>query len=225
MNISHKNKVIWWAPEESGEKTMSEILKNYDFLVINDKNDNVILSGSNYDHFVTKSEEFPDYKVICTVKNPYRRVFSLFLRFNLNNSIVKKSDLLTLNEQFNEFIDKIIISDKLRVKVLVLLDKEYPEMMYLKKWVFDDKIPDYFVREECFDEDIKNINFITDFEVKKHKLNDDSYDYKTMYDLKSAKKVYHLYKKHFYLCDYNPFSFTHNELTKDEKISFLHDTL
>jgi hypothetical protein len=46
-----------------------------------------------------------------------------------------------------------------------------------------------------------------------------------MYDLKSAKKVYHLYKKHFYLCDYNPFSFTHNELTKDEKISFLHDTL
>ena len=225
MNISHKHKVIWWAPEESGEKKMSEILKNYDFLVINDKNYNVILSGLNYDHFVTKSGQLPDYKVICTIKNPYRRVFSLFLRFILDNSKVKKIDLPILKEQFNEFIDKIIISDKLRVKVMLLLDKEYPEMMYLKKWVFDDKMPDYFIREEFFDEDIKKLDFITNFEVITHKLNDDSYDYKTMYDFMGAKKVYHLYKKHFFLCDYNPISFTYNELTKDEKISFLHNIL
>ena len=36
MNISHENKVIWWALEESGEDEMSKILKNYGFYTEND---------------------------------------------------------------------------------------------------------------------------------------------------------------------------------------------
>ena len=37
MNISHENKVIWWALEESGEEEMSKILDNYEFIVENDE--------------------------------------------------------------------------------------------------------------------------------------------------------------------------------------------
>ena len=37
MNISHENKVIWWALEESGEDEMSKILENYGFHVENDE--------------------------------------------------------------------------------------------------------------------------------------------------------------------------------------------
>ena len=33
-----------------------------------------------------------------------------------------------------------------------------------------------------------------------------------MYEYETAKRVYHLYKKHFYLSDYDPFSFTTKEL-------------
>jgi len=44
-----------------------------------------------------------------------------------------------------------------------------------------------------------------------------------MYDFDVAKRVYVFYKKHFYMCGYDPFSFTTEILTDDEKISFLHD--
>ena len=100
---------------------------------------------------------------------------------------------------------------------------ETPDMKYLEKWVFDDRIPDYFVRIEHFYEDLSKIEFIGDVEPKKGLLYEDLYDYRTMYDYNNAKKVYHLYKKHFYLCDYDPFSFTNENLTKEDKISFLHD--
>jgi hypothetical protein len=56
-------------------------------------------------------------------------------------------------------------------------------------------------------------------------MNDEvtQFKFNQMYDFDLAKRVYRLYKKHFYLCDYCPFSFTDKELTDEEKISFLHD--
>jgi len=182
MNVSHENKVIWWALEESGEVKMSKILEKYGFIVENDEFTSK--SGLKYDHFVTKSEQLSDYKVLCTIKNPYHRVFSLFLRLEHNNLIIKKKLLPFLRENFN-----------------------------------------YFVKIEDFYDDLSKISFIDDFEPIKGDINQDLYDYRNMYDYDSAKKVYHLYKKHFFLCNYDPFSFTHKELTKDEKIGFLHDIL
>ena len=223
MNISHENKVIWWALEESGEDEMSKILKNYGFHTENDEYPSK--SGLKYDYFVTKSDQFPDYKVLCTIKNPYSRVFSLFLRLEVNNTPIKKKFLPVLREKFNYFVDKSLISNKLVVKSSIFLENETPEMKYFEKWTFNDKIPDYFVRIEHFYDDLGKIDFINDFEPKKGLLYEDLYDYSTMYDYNNAKKVYHLYKKHFYLCNYDPFSFTSETLTTDEKIGFLHDVL
>ena len=98
-------------------------------------------------------------------------------------------------------------------------------MKYFEKWTFEDKIPDYFVRIEHFYEDLEKIDFINEITNINNTLNNDLYDYRNMYDYDNAKKVYHLYKKHFFLCNYDPFSFTHKELTKDEKIGFLHNIL
>ena len=221
MNISHENKVIWWALEESGEDEMFKIIGEKGFIVENDEFPSK--SGLTYDYFVTKSNQLPDYKVLCTIKNPYSRVFSLFLRLEVNNTPIKKKFLPTLRKKFNYFVDKSLISNKLVVKPSVFLKDETPDMKYLEKWVFDDKIPDYFVRIEHFYEDLSKIEFIGDVEPKKGLLYEDLYDYRTMYDYNNAKKVYHLYKKHFYLCDYDPFSFTNENLTKEDKISFLHD--
>ena len=94
MNISHENKVIWWALEESGEEEMSKILDNYGFIIENDEFTSK--SGLKYDYFVTKLGQFPDYKVLCTIKNPYSRVFSLFLRLEVNNTPIKKKFLPSL---------------------------------------------------------------------------------------------------------------------------------
>ena len=52
MNVSHENKVIWWALEESGEVEMSKILETYGFIVENDEFTSK--SGLKYDYFATK---------------------------------------------------------------------------------------------------------------------------------------------------------------------------
>jgi hypothetical protein len=223
MNISHENKVIWWALEEAGEVKMSKILENYGFIV-QDDNFNT-KSGLKYDHFTPKSDQLLDYKVLCTIKNPYHRVFSLFLKLDVNNRVVKKKFLPLLREKFNYFVDKSLTTNKLVIKPEKFLENEPHEMKYLEKWTFEDKIPDYFVRIEHFYEDLRKIDFITEIGDVNNTLNDDLYDYRNMYDYNSAKKVYHFYKKHFFLCNYDPFSFTHKELTKNEKIGFLHDIL
>lgn len=223
MNISHEHKVIWWALESSGEDKMYEILKNYGFSV--EKTENIAKTGLNYDHSVTESTQFPDYKVICTISNPYYRVFDLFLGFISPNKVIKKKFLPDLREKFNKFVEKSLKSGKLVVNPVDFLENESNDMKYFKKWVFDDKIPDYFVRIEHFYDDLGKIDFIDPIVDEKRIIYEDLYDYRSMYDFTTAKKVYHNLKKHFYLCDYDPFSFTHEELTKEDKISFLHGLL
>jgi hypothetical protein len=51
------------------------------------------------------------------------------------------------------------------------------------------------------------------------------FHFSDVYTQTSAKYVYEYFKNHFYLCDYDPFSFTKSILTDEEKKKFLHDTL
>ena len=102
---------------------------------------------------------------------------------------------------------------------------------YLEKWVFDERIPDYFIKIENLREDLNQFEFIKSFDEES--LNDlitnnkfikiRGIMFNEMYDFDVAKRVYVFYKKHFYMCGYDPFSFTKEILTDDEKISFLHD--
>jgi hypothetical protein len=165
--------------------------------------------------------EYPDYKVICGMKNPYERVFLLHLKGDLRSIQLKKHHFDALKTEFNDWGRKILIPKKLKIKVDETFINTNNTTKYLKKWGFDHKIPDFFVKSEDLINDLNKLGFhdndiIIDNEVKQFNFNQ-------MYDFDFAKRVYHLYKKHFYLCNYNPFSFTEKELTDEEKISFLHD--
>ena len=223
MNISHEHKSIWWAPEETDESKLCEIFNNFGFFVENNPKSSIF--KLKYDNHISKSDEFPDYDVICSMKNPYHRVFSLFLKYGLNGRTIKKKFLPILREKFNLFIDKTLISEKLRVRPLFLYPNRPSEFMYFEKWVFDDKMPDKLVRIENINEDLSKIEFINQKINVLQPNKVDLYDYRLMYDFKTAKKVYHFYKKHFYLGEYDPFSFTYDKLKIEDKISFLHDTL
>ena len=115
----------------------------------------------------------------------------------------------------------MLIPNKLNVTVNETFINSNNTPKYLKKWVFDTKIPDFVVKCENLVNDLDELGFKCDdtFETKEV----EQFKFNRMYDFDLAKRVYHLYKKHFYLCDYDPFSFTDKELTDDEKISFLHD--
>ena len=209
MNISHERKLIWLSPEMSGTENVSKTLEKYGFLSVKDKTEEQLLL------------EYPDYKVICGIKNPYERVFLLHLKGDLRSIQLKKHHFDALNTEFNDWGRKILIPKKLKIKVDETFINTNNTTKYLKKWGFDHKIPDFFVKSEDLINDLNKLGFhdddiIIDNEVKQFNFNQ-------MYDFDFAKRVYHLYKKHFYLCNYNPFSFTEKELTDEEKISFLHD--
>jgi hypothetical protein len=78
MNISHEHKMIWFSPEMSGTENVSKTLEKHGFLGIEGKTELELLS------------EYPNYKVICGMKNPYERVFLLHLKGDLRSIQLKK---------------------------------------------------------------------------------------------------------------------------------------
>lgn len=125
-------------------------------------------------------------------QNPYERVFMIYIDHIMRGVIPKKQHLETYRTNFNNWVQKILVGEKLIVRV-----DEFT------------KLPD---GESIF------------FYEKKF-INQTHLDFDNMYDFQSAKLVYTLYKKYFFVCGYNPFSFTKNELEKDDKVRFLHEIL
>jgi hypothetical protein len=193
----------------SGTENVSKTLEKHGFLGVDGKTDEQLF------------EEYPTYKVICGMKNPYERVFLLHFEGDLRSIQLKKHHFDDLKVEFNDWGRRILIANKLRIKVDETFINTNSTTKHLKKWVFDHKIPDFFVKSEDLINDLNKLGFhdddiIIDNDIKQFNFN-------RMYDFDFAKRVYHLYKKHFYLCNYDPFSFTEKELTDEEKISFLHN--
>jgi hypothetical protein len=209
MNISHERKLIWLSPEMSGTENVSKTLEKYGFLSVEDKTEEQLLF------------EYPDYKVICGMKNPYERVFLLHFEGDLRSIQLKKHNFDDLKTEFNEWGRQMLVPNKLIIVVNNTFIETNNTTKYLKKWVFEQKTPDFFVKNEDLVNDLNKLGFIDEDII----INNDvkQFNFNRMYDFDLAKRVYHLYKKHFYLCNYNPFSFTDKELTDEEKISFLHD--
>jgi hypothetical protein len=210
MEISHEHKLIWLSPEMSGTDNVSGILRKYGFSELKGENN------------IESTFEYPDYKVICGMRNPYDRFFYLFYKVDFASILVKKDQYDVFKSKFNDWGRKTLIPQKLKVSVDETFIDTSNTPKYLKNWVFDNKIPDFFVRAESFDSDLKLLGF-SDNEIDNKGYNSSFFTFNKMYDFDVAKRVYHLYKKHFYLCDYDPFSFTTEELTHEEKVKFIHD--
>lgn len=227
MNISHEHKTIWWAQEFTDTKITREVLLNYDFLVYNSKTEQILdLKVSEESHSNEIPNEYSEYKVICNVKNPYDRIFQYFIGTMYQEVLIEKGFSQKLRKNFNIWISKVFKREKLSSTIT----EEYKIKNYSKdifsKWRFDEKIPNFFIRDEYFYEDLMNLDFINeDFgqNVKNDKKTQFAFD--EMYDFDSAKLVYFYYKTVFNLIPYNPFSFTTESLSDSEKISFLHDIL
>jgi hypothetical protein len=85
-------------------------------------------------------------------------------------------------------------------------------------------------------EDISKINFIKDspllssgyidsFLSKNVHINVRPYKFNSLYTIETAKKVYEYHKQFFLILGYDPFSFTTEELTNEEKMRFLHEII
>lgn len=94
---------------------------------------------------------------------------------------------------------------------------------------------DYFIKMENLKEGIIKLPFISqnDEEINRIStlisenpfINERHHSFQDVYDVRSRKLVYEFFKPCFYKFDYSPFSFTKENLTDMDKISFLHGTL
>lgn len=236
MNINRDLKIIWWAPERCATKLTSEIFKKLGFEVYDSqKNSFTPLKEIYHSHQIIFPQEFSDYKLICNIRNPYDRVLSFYLNFtSVGRNYVytkhKKDDFKKRMDIFtSELFEYAILQNKLINK-----ESNIPVKYYVTKLNFDAKIPDYFIRTENILNDLSNLDFITQSKewtsgelqelVNTNQFhNKRPFKFSEVYNLEGANRVFNFFKKHFYICDYDPFSFTNRELTNEERIKFIHE--
>lgn len=236
MNINRENKIIWWAPERCATKLTAEIFKKLGFEVFDkEKQDFVSLSEHYHSHDIVFPEEFKDYKLICNIRNPYDRVLSFYLNFtsvgknyvytkHKKDDFKKRMDVFTL-----ELFEYAIFQNKLINK-----ESKTPVKYYVTKLNFDGKIPDYFIKSENILDDLSRLDFVTQSNqwnsgeiqeiVNNNKFhNKRPFSFSEVYNPEGANRIFNFFKKHFFICDYDPFSFTNQELSNDDKIKFIHE--
>jgi hypothetical protein len=141
-----------------------------------------------------------------------------------------------IKKTFNNWISNTFQSEKLCVKLNANNTAKNIDINYFLKWTFNGKKPDILIRIENLIEDLEKLDFIksdTTWDSLKVKQiiennifrNNRAIKFDKMYDIQSAKLIYVYFKSVFNLVPYNPFSFTTENLSESEKISFLHDIL
>ena len=237
MNISFEHKIIWWAPERCATKATAHIFHQLGFESYPSSTENPQIENY-HSHGIKIPEEYSDYKIICSIRNPYDRVLGLFKSMNnVGKSIVYTKDThQNFIDSYETFLTEVFLYTKVKKRIGT---EEENEKLFLKNYIakysFNKKVPDQFIRMENLLEDISKLDFVTDSGLWKSGyveeyltgnsyINIRPYKFNTVYTEKSAKLIYEYYKNHFFLCGYNPFSFAKNELSNEEKMKFLHDT-
>jgi len=236
MNVNRDLKIVWWAPERCATKITAKIFSKFNFEVYDERfNTFTPLSDTYHSHKIILPDEFKDYRIICNVRNPYDKVLSFYLNFSsVGKNFVylknKKTELKNRIENFTLELFEYAINQK----VLVNMSREVPVRDYVSKLSFNENIPQNFIRMENLVEDIGNLDFISDSKewksgelqeiIKENEfINRRPFKFQDLYTMNSAFRVFNYYRKHFYICGYDPFSFTTEKLENEEKIKFLHE--
>jgi hypothetical protein len=241
MNISHKHKTIWWAPERCGTKATAHIFNHFDFEYQGVWGNKDLPKSAQYQsHELTHpSNEYSDYNVICSIRNPYDRMLGVFLYFvgSGKSSVYFKDKHNLMVDNFTIFINELFSYKEIKPKFgieskrdKVILDS------YISKYNFDVTIPSNFIRMENIREDIRKIEFIKNSSLlssgyidnylsNNNYINVRPYKFNSLYTMETAKKVYDYHKQFFLTLGYDPFSFTTEELSDEEKMRFLHEII
>ncbi len=226
MNVNHEHKVIWWAPERCGTKALAHIFSKlgFEFYVNGIK--------SNYQsHEIKIPDELSDYKIIFSIRNPYDRILSLFTNFTNvgKNSLYMKGNENVFVQKYEIFLNELFSKTNKQVEKPILKN-------YIQKYSLNGKGPDSIIRLESMVEDLSKIEFVKNSDIWKSGYIQDylldneyivnrSYKFNKIYTKLGAKLVYDNHIKHFILGGYNPFSFTTENLSNEDKMRFIHDKL
>lgn len=238
MNVNRDLKLIWWAPERCATKITAEIFKKLGFEVYNSKKNTFTpLTEIYHSHDISFPSEFSDYSLISNIRNPYDRVISYYLNFTSvgQNFVFFKNQKDELKKRIETFCLELF-EYSLKQRILHNTERKVPLRDYVTKLNFDYKVPDKFIRMENLKEDMSNLDFINQSNIwksgeieemleKNEFINERPFKFYDLYNIHSAYRVYDYHKKHFFICDYDPFSFSEEILTEEQKFNFVHGIL
>ena len=210
MNISHSLGYFVFTPPKTGSTTATKIFNNFDFQTfkISDTND-IELSSNKFTqtHYYNNLPDYENYKLICTVRNPYSKFVSLF-----KYTIAPEKKVISTYNWREEFFELLFDN------ITHHSDQGWAHELYFGSDLssLGRKI-DYPLRIENLFEDYSSIPFIKDSDYFKNgslkkdldlKLNstDDKYDYslykipnkwEDFYDQSTADFVYSKHKSYF----------------------------
>ena len=144
-NVIKKYEFIWIAPERVGSRSAAQIFSFCGFM--NGEKQIGVSSSMTHTHNSAIPEEFKDYRIICSARNPYSRTLSLFKNFTERgeNGYHKSFRQYVLDLTCGKPEEKFINGDSTyNIFVNPTLEKQ----------------PDYVIRLENFCEDMKKIPFI-----------------------------------------------------------------
>jgi hypothetical protein len=234
MNISPEHQVVWLAHERCATRITKKIFEDYNFFRYSQKDKEEYLDFKYYEHSFSNfiPEKFQNLKKIISCRNPYDMFFSFFVNSYNSEALTKKKT--NVRKNFNNWIQKSLLNHGFYV---FMTPKYGSDQLFFNKWKFNnEETVDYTLRAENLYQDLLKLPFIkSKNEIDRQKmqelLNDNPFlnkryfIFNDLYDTKSAKLVYHFYKPYFYKFDYDPFSFTKDTLSNDEKIQFLHGVI
>jgi hypothetical protein len=180
FNVSEKHKMLWWAPIRTGTRTVSQIL-GYNGFKFEGKP-----TGFGYTHYCGIEEKYSEYDIICSCRNPYDKIVSIFKNYYPTYPEKNK-------ETFRDFI-----LDNLNTQQFIDLVNN-PKIV---------KKPKYFVRIENLKEDLLKLPFIYDVLdeerldlILEHGKQLDSWE--EYYDQNIKDKVYNKLKTLFIVFGYS----------------------
>ena len=227
MNISLKNRSIWISPECTGGNILAKLFERYDFFVFERQKtlNKRLVSLKDISWTSEIPDEYKDFTKIMTIRNPYSRVYECYENF-YNKSLISR-DLQKVREKFNQYLEKVFHEDDFFVSI----DKNLSKNSYISKWALSEYLPDEILRYETLENDFMNLSLIKNNGIKfdRNKFLDlmtenfDRFDFKLLYTPKNARKVFEYYKNYFFHLGYDPYSFTNEVLSDEDKVNFIHN--
>jgi len=150
MNYNDDLKVVWITPMRTGTRSSGAIMSKLDF-----KSENNNIHQKEIVHVIGVPDGKEDYNLIVNIRNPYSRLVSIFhlYMYRSKNYDKKFYDWITKKHHIyeDEFFNIYIAS---RLKGL-------------------PKEPDFYVRMENFQDDIKSLWFVKEnFDLLEQTIND-----------------------------------------------------
>ena len=136
-NVSEKYRFQWIAPERTGSRKVSSILSFFGFT----NGDSPIFAANqhNYTHEVLFSENYKDYGLICSARNPYGKTLAIFK---------------------NLYTQKARNGTKEDFKKYVFEDLKLGQTINMVQKPLIDKNIDYILKLENLSDDLKKIPFV-----------------------------------------------------------------